>query len=97
MYEVNNAIALQVYEGLKVQKIASSSETEILSISLEKDAIFPEHTSPRDAHLIVLEGEIVFYINGKEYLLFGQHHFQFEKEIAHWVKANENSKFLIIR
>ena len=97
MYEINDAIALQAFEGLKVEKIASSPQTEILSISLERDAIFPEHTSPRDANLIVLEGEIVFYINGKEHLLFGQHHFQFEKEIPHWVKANENSKFLIIR
>ena len=97
MYEVNNAIALQAFEGLKVLKIASSSQVEIISISLEKDAIFPEHTSPSDANLIVLEGEIIFYINGKEYLLFGQHHFQFEKETPHWVKANENSKFLIIR
>lgn len=97
MYEINSTIALQKFEGLKVQKIASSSQTEILSISLEKDAIFPEHTSPRDENLIVLEGEIVFYINEKEYLLSGQHHFPFEKEIPHWVKANEDSKFLIIR
>ena len=97
MYEVNDAIALQVFEGLKVEKITSSSQIEILSISLEKDAIFPEHTSPRNANLIVLQGEIVFYIKGKEYLLFGQHHFHFEKEVPHWVKANENSKFLILR
>lgn len=97
MYEVSNTIALQKFEGLKVQKITSTSESEIISISLEKDAIFPEHSSPRDATLIVLEGEIVFHIKGKEYVLFGQQHFQFEKEIPHWVKANENSKFLIIR
>ncbi len=97
MYEVDSTIALQTFEGLKVQKIASNPNAEILFISLEKDAIFPEHTSPRDANLIVLEGEIVFHIKGKEYLLFGQHHFQFEKEVPHWVKANENSKFLIYR
>lgn len=97
MYEVSSSISSQKFEGLKVQKIASNSETEIISISLEKDAIFPEHTSPRDATLIVLEGEIVFYIKEERYLLFEQHHFQFEKEVPHWVKANENSKFLIIR
>jgi quercetin dioxygenase-like cupin family protein len=97
MYQVNSIIALQKFEGLKVQKIDSNSQTDIISISLEKNAIFPEHTSPRDANLIVLEGEIVFNIKGKEYLLFEQHHFQFEKETPHWVKANENSKFLIIR
>jgi len=97
MYTVNSTIALQAFEGLKVEKISSNSQVEILSISLEKNKIFPEHTSPRDATLIVLEGEILFYINGSEYLLFGQHHFQFEKEVTHSVKANENSKFLIVR
>lgn len=97
MYEVSNTIALQKFEGLKVQKITSTSGPEIISISLEKDAIFPEHTSPRDASLFVLEGEIVFNIEGKEYAIIGQQHLQFKKEVPHWVKANENSKFLIIR
>nr|AWJ66261.1 hypothetical protein [uncultured bacterium] len=97
MYEVSSTIALQKFDGLKVQKISIAPQPEILFISLEKDATFPEHPSPRDANLIMLEGEVVFYIKGKEYLLFGQQHFQFEKEVPHWVKANENSKFLIIR
>lgn len=97
MYTVNSIIALEPYNGLKVKKITSESQSEIIFIFLEKGAVFPKHTSPKDANLIVLEGEIAFHINEKEYVLFDQQHFQFEKEVSHWVKANENSKFLIIR
>jgi len=68
-----------------------------LSISLEKDATFPEHTSPTNAQLIVIEGDIVFHINGEPFHLKKYQQFGFPKEVSHWVKANENSKFLIIR
>lgn len=97
MYQVKNTIASQPYDMLQVQKLVKSDGFEILSISLEKDAIFPEHTSPTDAQLVVLEGNIVFHINGESYQLKAQQHFSFPKETKHWVKANEDSKFLIIR
>ncbi len=97
MNQVKNTIASQPYDKLQVQKLVKSDGFEILSISLEKDAIFPEHTSPTDAQLVVLEGNIVFHINGESYQLKTQQHFSFPKKTKHWVKANENSNFLIIR
>ncbi|MDB4293275.1 cupin domain-containing protein [Maribacter sp.] len=97
MYTINNTIASQPYSKLQVQKLAKNERLEILSISLEKDAIFPEHTSPTEAQLVVLEGAIDFHINGENFALKRQQHFSFPKEVKHWVKAIENSKFLIIR
>lgn len=97
MYDINNQIADQQFNGLQVQKLAKTSNLEILSISLEKESDFPEHTSPRDAQLIVLEGDILFHINGDSYQLKKYEHFNFPKETVHWVHANYNSKFLIIR
>ena len=97
MYQINNTIKSQPFEKLKVQKLAKTDALEILSINLEKGALFPEHTSPKDAKLIVLEGDILFNINEKSYRLKKYQDFSFPKEIAHWVKANEDSKFLIIR
>ncbi|GAB5475071.1 MAG: hypothetical protein Mars2KO_31700 [Maribacter sp.] len=97
MYEVNNQISEQAYHKLQAQKLVKQDRFEILSISLEKEAVFPEHTSPTDAHLIVLEGAIDFYIDQQCYSLKKQQHFNFPKDVSHWVKANENSKFLIIR
>jgi len=97
MYTINNTIKSQTFNKLQVQKLAKTDLLEILSISLEKGAIFPEHTSPTNAQLVVLEGDIFFHINDETFHLKEQQHFSFPKETAHWVKANENTKFLIIR
>ncbi len=97
MFTINNSIKSQPFDNLKVQKLAKTESFEILSISLEKDTIFPEHTSLTDAQLIVLEGDITFNIKGEAFRLERQQHFSFPKEEKHWVEAHENSKFLIIR
>ncbi len=60
MYDISNQIADQKFDNLQVQKLVKTNVLEILSISLEKGATFPKHTSPTDAQLIVLEGDIVF-------------------------------------
>ncbi|MDL5510628.1 hypothetical protein QSE00_02295 [Arenibacter sp. M-2] len=97
MYTVSDQIKNQEYNKLQVNKLVKTDALEILNISLEKDAIFPEHTAPTDAQLIVLEGKIIFHINGNSYFISGQQHFSFPKDVPHWVSAEENSKFLIIR
>lgn len=97
MYKISNTIASQPFEKLSVEKIVKTDVFEILSISLAKGATFPEHTSPTDAQLVVLMGSIVFHINGESFRLKAHQHFNFPKGKEHWVKANENSKFLIIR
>lgn len=97
MYTVNQQIENQEYNQLQLQKLVKTEALEILSISLEKDAVFPEHTSPKDAQLIVLEGEVVFHINNRSFSIGRQQHFSFPKEEPHWVSAVQNSKFLIIR
>ncbi|MBT8264110.1 MAG: hypothetical protein HKN52_09600 [Eudoraea sp.] len=97
MYTVDNQIKDQEYKGLQVRKIVQSSNIEILCISLEKGSTFPEHTSPKDAQLILLEGEIKFHINNEVYNLTHHQKISFHKESPHWVAANKDSKFLIIR
>lgn len=97
MYKINNQVIEQEYKKLQVQVLTKTPKYDVLSISLEKDAIFPEHSSPTDAQLIVLEGAIVFYINGESYHLIAHQHFSFPEHVEHWVKAKENSKFLIVR
>lgn len=97
MYEVDNQIKSQEYDKLQVKIVVETPNYDILSISLERDAVFPNHSSPTDAQLIVLEGTIKFYIDGESYTLTKHQRFSFPKQTEHWVKANENSKFLIIR
>ena len=97
MYTAKNTIKEQPIKGLKIEKLHLEAQPEILSISLEKGSVFPEHTSPRNASLIVLQGELIFHVKNEEYKLSSQQLFQFEKEEPHWVEALQDSKFLIIR
>jgi quercetin dioxygenase-like cupin family protein len=97
MYTISDQIKNQEYNKLQVNKLVRTDSLEILNISLEKGAVFPEHIALTDAQLIVLEGEIVFHIQGRSYTIKEQQHFSFPKEVPHWVSAKENSKFLIIR
>jgi quercetin dioxygenase-like cupin family protein len=97
MYKISSVIKNQELDKLQVQKLVETGSFEILSISLEKDAVFPKHSSPTNAQLIVLEGDIIFHIEGVPYELSKYQNFSFPKKIEHWVKARKNSKFLIIR
>lgn len=97
MDALKNTINEQSFNLLQVQKLTSGSSPDIFSIYLEKGGEFTEKGSPREAHLIVLEGEIIFYINNKTYRLTTHQHFRFGKETPHWIEAVENSKFLIVR
>ena len=67
MYKINDAINTTSIEGLQVEKLLDINAKEVLQISLEAFAVFPKHTSPRDAHLLVLEGFISFFINKINY------------------------------
>lgn len=97
MYKIKNNIITLEFQGLKVEKLASKNGCETMLIALEKGHIFPEHTSPRDALLIVLEGEIELEINSNVFNLKKHESFNFPADIVHKVFAIANSKFLIIR
>ena len=80
-----------------MRKPLKNDAFEILSISLEKGAVLPEHTSPRDAFLVVLEGALDFNIDGRVFSLESLEDFSLPRNAAHWVEAREDSRFLIIR
>ncbi|MGI9548059.1 MAG: cupin domain-containing protein [Flavobacteriaceae bacterium] len=97
MYTANNILAEQEYKDLQVKHLVRSDTYEVLSISLEEGCLFPEHISPRDCSLLVLEGEIVLSVDTNEYKLHRHQVFDFKANVPHHVKALVNSKFLIIR
>jgi quercetin dioxygenase-like cupin family protein len=92
-----NLIIENKVNGLQVSKIFESETTETLLITLEKGKTFPTHTSPKDAFLVVIEGFINFHIENKMIELERHEIYTFKKDIEHYVTANKNSKFLIIR
>ena len=97
MYTTNNILAEQDYKRLQIKHLIRTDAYEVLSISLEADHIFPEHVSPKDAHLVLLEGEIYFGIDNQVFNLKAHQVFHFEANKKHYVKAISNSKFLLIR
>jgi len=97
MYIVDNSINTTSFQGLQVAKLLDLNAKEIIQVSLEANSIFPNHTSPREAHLLILEGEVSFFINDSEYRLLKHQVFKFPKDVEHWVEAHQNSIFLIIR
>ncbi|NAS10490.1 cupin domain-containing protein [Poritiphilus flavus] len=97
MFEINNSINNLGYRQLLLQKLVKTNNLEILLISLEKGTVFPDHSSPKDAELVVLEGLIDFHIRKRVYQLKKHQHFSFPKEEVHSVTALEDTKFLIIR
>lgn len=97
MYPIGNTVKSQPLDGLQIRKPFRSEGVEVLSITLEAGAVFPDHTSPRDAFLLVLEGAIDFYIDGNCVPLEELDEFSFPKRTLHRVEARKPSRFLIIR
>lgn len=97
MYTMNNILAKQDFKKLQIKHLIRSDAYEVLSVSLEADHILPEHVSPKDAHLVLLEGEINFGIDNQVFNLRKHQVFYFGANKKHFVKALTNSKFLLIR
>ena len=97
MFQILNTINTTEHKGVKSSKLANSENIDILHISLEMGAILKKHTSPKDALLIVLEGEIVFHNNNNSHILKKHQIFNFARNEDHWVEAIEHSNFLVIR
>ena len=55
MYTTINTLLEQDFKKLQVKQLVRTKTYEVLSISLEADHILPEHVSPKDAHLLLLE------------------------------------------
>ena len=97
MRHLINTINETDFQGVSVIKLAQQDSYEILLITLEKGAEIPAHVANRNANLIMLQGHIRFHIENKEYTLMANTVLCFEKNIQHWVKAEENSKFVLIK
>ncbi|HPF11605.1 MAG TPA: hypothetical protein PKW08_09575 [Flavobacteriaceae bacterium] len=95
-YIIDTAVVATTFDGLTIKKIFNH-QAEVLLISLEKGSTFPEHQSPRNALLQMLEGEIVFHMDHKALNMKGLEGFQIPSKETHSVYAVQNSKFLIIR
>jgi len=97
MYKIENTIGTAPFKGLNIKKLESNDTCDTFLITLEKGSTFPDHTSPRDALLVVLEGIILFTISSENYTLQKNQSINFSAGEKHKVVAIKNAEFLIIR
>lgn len=97
MYTTNNILIEQGFKNLQIKQLIKSKAYEVLSVSLEAECLFPEHISPKNCHLIVLEGKINFVIENKSNHLTRFQIFAFPAKVRHHVRAITDTKFLLIR
>lgn len=66
-------------------------------IALKKDEIIDTHTSPSDAAVYVIEGEIEIHFDAEKFKLSKGELLMFKREKEHKVLAHKDSKFFLIK
>ncbi len=90
-------ISNRPFDGLKVEKLLKNNQVETLMIMIEQGHELPNHTTSKEALLIMHQGEAVFYINQQEILLTSGITFTIPVNQVHSVKAKKDSILFIIR
>lgn len=85
------------FDQIKTKNLVSNETGDLILISLAKNAILKEHSSPTDASVLILEGEIIFMINDKNYSMQKGDLFNFKSKEVHALEAIEDSKILLIK
>ena len=98
-YTVEKIEKLIEYDEQKLnQKILFENKNDkAILFALKKNQILKTHTSPVDAFIIVIEGEILFNIKEVNHTISKGESLFFKKEEKHTVLAQSDSKFIVIR
>lgn len=93
-YTLKNLLTYE--EGTVNKKVLLKNEKSLtILFALGKDALLEEHTAPGDALVLVLEGEALFTIEGKDVSLEEGESLLLEKGVLHAVRAKKPMVFLI--
>lgn len=92
-----NLTALKQYEKIKKQSLYKSEPFEVILLTIAKDELLKPHTSKTDAFIMVIEGDIIFTLEGVDFNLHKDDLFQFKANQLHAVKALTNASLLLIK
>ena len=95
--KTENILATLPFEGVKTNKVVSNESGNVILISIEKGKELSAHKSNTDASILVLEGEIIFKINGEEHPMKTHDMFAFKKEEIHAIEAVTPAKLILIK
>lgn len=92
-----NLAALKQYDKIKKQTLYKSEPFEVILLTIAKDELLKPHTSKTDAFIIVIEGDIIFTLEGVDFNLHKDDLFQFKANQLHAVKALTDVALLLIK
>ncbi len=87
-------------EKINSKVLAENGESKAILFAIKKEQFMPEHISPKDTFIYVLEGEIEFEINHDEnerYKIEKGDIFFFNAEEKHTVLGKKDTKMLVVR
>jgi hypothetical protein len=62
---MGNLAALKQYDKIKKQSLYKSEPFEVMVLTVAKGEFLKPHTSKTDAFLVVIEGDLIFTLEGK--------------------------------
>jgi quercetin dioxygenase-like cupin family protein len=95
--EVNLTDLAYSQESVIAKAIAGTDNFKIMQIVLSKGQELKTHTSPVDAILMIIEGEVEYKEGSEVLTLKAFDVFSIKKDIQHSVSAKENSRILLTR
>jgi quercetin dioxygenase-like cupin family protein len=78
-------------------KIFESEKCKVMELALGAGDEIKTHSSPVDALLIVMEGKIIFNIEGKDVLLERFDAYKIPLSVPHSLLAKEDARMLLIK
>ncbi len=85
------------FNGIKTNKIVSNETGDVILISIEKGDSLKAHKAGTDASILMLEGEVIFKLNGELFPLKVHDMFAFKKNTLHAIEAVTDAKLVLIK
>jgi len=95
--QTTNLNALKHYDKIKKQTLYKSEPFEVIFLTIAKDELLKPHTSKTDAFLLVIEGDVIFTVEGNDSILHKDDLFQFKANQLHSVKALTDASLFLIK
>jgi quercetin dioxygenase-like cupin family protein len=86
-----------LHDRISKQQLYKNERFHVLLIGMKEGELLKSHFSPTDAFLLVLEGDILFLMEEKEYPLKKGDSFTFKAGEKHAVRALTYASFLLAK
>jgi quercetin dioxygenase-like cupin family protein len=95
--KIENVLNQIEYKQIQSKRLVTNGTQQVNIMSLEKGSVIPPHTSTKDATIVIMEGNVVFSLEGEDQDLTTNDTFSFNANQEHHVKALTDTKFLLIQ